>query len=62
LSQQGWAERRTVVTFGQGGLEIGGGDTVWASLVSIKSRGANVPLKEFREFFGDSKNIGHMSR
>jgi hypothetical protein len=62
LSQQGWAERRTVVTFGRGGLEIDGGDTVWALLVSIKSRGANVPRKESRKFFGDFKNVGHMSR
>src|SRR5271165_2004389 len=31
---QGQAECRTVVVFGQGGLEIGGGDMVWTSLVS----------------------------
>jgi hypothetical protein len=62
LSPQGWAECRTVVTFGQGGLEIGGGDTVRASLVSIKSHGANVPRKESQKFFGESKNVGHMSR
>src|SRR5260370_13299132 len=30
---QGQAECRAVVVFGQGGLEIGCGDMVWASLV-----------------------------
>jgi hypothetical protein len=30
---QGQAECRTVLVFGQGGLEIGCGDMVWASLL-----------------------------